>query len=534
MFHKKRTLIIAAVLFCSLITGIYYFKEKPGIIKLKEDLTLSVNHPWTQYKKVESHHKSYDGITDDQTVFMIKKWGQKIGYLSITKRTLPNKDLMVFERMRFLKNEHSFESTIKIGSNTIKRITFTDWNKKKKLLTHHEDFGEDPTSNPDGLYHLSSSNQDYEMIMGKTFTSKEMSKSYQDGHVSKLRNLVSEEKTTAAKGNAISQDFTGSQNDVVESWFMLSDKKLFKDSDIEKDWISFCLANPTKTNNWFTESGPYNKLPWSIEPFTKLGYGRNLGRFQDREALDWYNRTKERFFYNLTLNSYADLLTYREDKETVHWETEYTSTWLKKAYGTTAPYVDTRHNEYISLFLSDVSKEFQIGNSESYIQQYADYLIQQVKKGNTIPVDNGYLIRDYYSPYVKVENHTHASLNHELGGLNMLLRAYRNTNDQKYYETAMNILGAIDDLGSDWIRDNGDLWYQVNNDHEFTGGDYEQLTLIDLLNTQENLKKSGLSANATLEKLIHSKIEYLASANKALLPTVVNLMKDDEKTEAFS
>jgi len=61
--------------------------------------------------------------------------------------------------------------------------------------------------------------------------------------------------------------------------------------------------NYLHTPKWNTADGNYTKLPWSIEPGTELGYGRNLVAMQDKTSLNYYRETKERFFYDMVINS---------------------------------------------------------------------------------------------------------------------------------------------------------------------------------------------------------------------------------------
>ena len=64
-----------------------------------------------------------------------------------------------------------------------------------------------------------------------------------------------------------------------------------------------------------------------------------------------------------------------------------------------------------------------------------DLLVSQKEKGNIIKVDNeSYYISDYFPSAQKVKTHT--SMNHLLGGMNILLLAYQELNDPAYLQTA--------------------------------------------------------------------------------------------------
>ena len=189
---------------------------------------------------------------------------------------------------------------------------------------------------------------------------------------------------------------TDDKNQISENWFLFSKEELFSDEEVLEKYKNETNHNYLHTPKWNTADGNYTKLPWSIEPGTELGYGRNLVAMQDKTSLNYYVETKERFFYDMVINSINHLENFRNSKDTL-WETEYTSTWLKKDYGITAPYTDTRHNENIALFLTQAGKELGIQEIENSYILYADFLSSQKERGNVIETENGYYIADYFS-----------------------------------------------------------------------------------------------------------------------------------------
>ena len=97
-----------------------------------------------------------------------------------------------------------------------------------------------------------------------------------------------------------------------------------------------------------------------------------------------------------------------------------------------------------------------------------------------IETENGYYIADYFSE--NQAKKTHVSLNHALGEMNFLFRAYNDRDNQVYLDTALMIKKAVEDTGKGWINpENGDLfWYQINANFKFDGNDNPILTLVDL------------------------------------------------------
>jgi hypothetical protein len=466
-------------------------------------------------------------VTDTRYSFRVESDGEQIGTIHVTTRELDNGDVFVFTKL-----ENNMEEPLKvylnIPLNDVNRYEVNDWDQRHVEHQHDKTTGVDETTGPIGLMKVFNYDEEkFELVLSKNYQSRKLTKKYEDGRKSIVRELIKEEKRFYTYLNndqlVISLPMASSGKDISESWLLLSSDRLFEKEENLQKWIDFHLDNYKAAKSWLTAEGPYKKLPWSIEPGTKLGYGRNLGLIQDKTALDSFEQYRERYYYDLVLNSMADLLAFKNEKGTAIWETEYTSTWLKKAYGTTAPYIDTRHNENIALFLTRVGNLLNIEELKNAITIYGDYLIEQVEIGNTIQVGEGYLIADYFSPYDQSQK-THASLNHILGGVNLLLDCYSATGNEKYLDVALHIIKGVEELGEQWIRDSGDLWYQVNPDLTFTGNDYELLTLIDLLTTQEKLEEIQLERNQMLDRFIRSKASYLVREEKEMYDYVKEML----------
>src|SRR6185312_15050958 len=119
-----------------------------------------------------------------------------------------------------------------------------------------------------------------------------------------------------------------------------------------------------------------------------------------------------------------------------------------------------------------------------------------------------YYIADYFP--IGQEVTTHASMNHVLGGMNILLMAYNEFNDEKYLEAARAIQTAIAAQKNDWIRENGDIWYRISAKHEYKGDDYKHLTLEDLINSYKLWQEIDPTYLPLLEEMIASKASYLS------------------------
>ena len=118
------------------------------------------------------------------------------------------------------------------------------------------------------------------------------------------------------------------------------------------------------------------------------------------------------------------------------------------------------------------------------LKNYADLLVSQEGKGNIIRVDaSSFYIQDYFPG--KQNMKTHSSMNHLLGGMNILLLAYQELGDPAYLQTAEAIQSALDKDVNKRLRPDGDIWYKISPDRTFVGRDYVHLTLEDLIHSYE-------------------------------------------------
>ncbi|UII55690.1 hypothetical protein LS684_19010 [Cytobacillus spongiae] len=472
-------------------------------------------------QSTSSQHELYE---DSLLTYDINNRNGHIAKLHLKDRKLTNGDHLVYFKLEGVE-ENEAKITVRLTFNEANRLLLDDWDQRQPLREHDGTTGTDETTQPIGRFSINQFDETkHEVVLSKQYQSTLLTQDYENGFTSQVREFISEVKNYQIhqEEDSVSLSFQleANKGELTENWFMLSSEKLFSSTDAMQEYVDIYIDSYKEVTGWLTTDGAIKKLPWSIEPYTKKGYGRNLGMMIDKKAIDQYFLTKERYLYNLMMNSVADLYVYVEEKETDIWETEYTSTWLKKAYGLTAPYIDTRHNEFIALYLSKIGDEFDIPDLQEATLKYGDYLLEQIEAGNVIKTENGLFIADYFSPYDQKQM-THASMNHVLGGANLLLDCYLQSTNDKYLEAARKILRGIEDTQMGWIRPNGDLWYQVNPDLSFAGGDYEQLTLVDLLNHQNKWQEVGEKRSPVIDELISVKTSYLVDQQVKLLDVVI-------------
>ncbi|WP_240371347.1 hypothetical protein [Anoxybacteroides rupiense] len=536
MINKLRwkPVIGAAVLFllaASILAYFFFFKtlhiQVNGMIT---DGNIELQAKDVRLKKIKSGTKSSIKSQDYFTVYQLSSTAlsRHYGTLTVTVRKLENNDMFVFTKFQ---NETTRPSTIDFSLSFKKpftNYTVTRFHSEKIKHEHDSTLGVDPTSTPHGLVELKGDDAYANMVISKNYNSVPLVKQYSDTRKSQLRELIKETDETKITGQGqrivIHMPHVAKKQSLSESWFLYSSQPLFQNMENFKEWEKHTLKEYKKINKWYTADGPFGKLPWSIEPSTKFGYGRYFALVHDRRYADHYEKTKERYFYDFILNSVANLLNYGAQLGKPI-PTEITSTWLKNNYGITAPYYDTRFNEYIAIYLKRISKLFNIPEYQDIALFYADYLLDQVEKKNYIQTENGYIICDFYGNTQKKK--THASLNHSLGEMNFLLESYLETKKEAYLTAALHIKTGIEDIGDRWIKDNKDLWYQLNPDLTFHGTDYPLLTLEDLLKAQKNLEKVGAGRSPVFDRFITSKTQYLVNHNIEMTKAVIASLEEE-------
>ncbi len=435
---------------------------------------------------------------------------EKIGELTITARQIDNGDLFVFSNFT---NTSDQAYTIPLKLTYKDQTAYDIFEYQQDIPQEHDNvFGIDYTTNVKGIFSFNKSEK--EMMLSQNYISKQLIEKYGNGEQSVLRELVNEDlHMEATSGQDTVFDLklrTTAGGQISENWFVIGNDALFSSDEEMAYYKNYTNHYFIRSQKWLVHGGNYSKLPWSVEPSTTLGYGRNLVQLQGKLFIDHYKKTKDRFYYNMLIDNVNNLLDFKGNQEL--WQTEYTSTWLKREYGITAPYTDTRHNENIALFLERAGEVLQNDDLASSYKRYANFLVSQQDIGNILPTENGYYVLDYYSPAQTKK--THVSLNHALGEMNFLFNAYQLSKNEDYLNTALQIKAAVEDIGTDWINPyTGDLWYQINEDYSFEGTDYEFLTLDDLMNALHYYEALNLPVPTLYGELINSKVNFIRDNN---------------------
>lgn len=351
----------------------------------------------------------------------------------------------------------------------------------------------------------------------KIYTYKLLSEMYENDY-SLLKEMTNEYNY---KNNVAT--ITLGENEMIDELIISS-----SDNMIDKDTIEeyLDLINKDQSAAWLSFDGAYTKLPYSIEPSTTEGYGRNPGRLAEKHLFTLFRNTENKLLESMLLSSLHILDKYIPTYSNNVWLTEYTSTWLKKDYDTKAHYFDTRHNDTISIYIEEINKYLKNTTLSEWENAYDDFMVQTYKlKNGTNIYSEGRLALDYYSNHTG-ELKTHSSLNHQLAIINSLYNAYVKTKNKEYKKVADEYLNTIIAIGDKWIKEDKDLWYEIKSDGSFSGTDYKTLTLEDLLYTQDLLIKIYGKNNSQLDKFIYSKMEYLNSIGYNIESSITSKLKE--------
>ncbi|KHF39125.1 hypothetical protein [Halalkalibacter okhensis] len=527
MRKQKRMLLIILVIMLS--TNLSHTQ-----VFAKKDQTLPINieeETGHGIELIDTAESTYYNLVKD-IVYTYEIKTKPASYLTVTKRMIDRDDHFIFTTL-----DNQSDQAVELSfSIPVADTGYYSLQSLDQFITgprFNDAIHVDLTTHPFGLLTTYKENEFSSNVMiGKQYHSRKITDNYEDGRKSVMREFLSENQNFDIDSKEdellFKMDMRSKGEDILDHWLVFSKERLFDSEDSFTEWAKIYHNKKRKHNNWYTAEGPYKKVGKSAEPApaSKLQYARNLLIVREDEALTRYKETEERYFRNIMLNSLANLTIFKDGKD--YWETEYTNHWLNRRYGIEAPYIDTRHNEKVALYLEEVGKIFDIPELRTAIIDYADFLVKQIEAEQVVKVaPDAYLISDYFTYYQDTAV-THSSLNHVLGGMNLLLQTYVDTDEEKYLQAATFIQNGIDELGDQWLNDQGDTWYQINPDHSFQGEDYPILTLTDLLISLQLWKEVDDSRIHTIEMLAQSKANYLVNKGVSLPKEVIRLLDEHE------
>lgn len=431
------------------------------------------------------------------------------GALSLTVRTLPSGSKMIFADLE----ARNAPAAVTLAISSISQQAVLHDLGLKPVLTPNKVQGVDYTSGPIGWIDFSrGAASDAPLFLSKAYRYDILTKSYPNGGLSTVRELVSETPTMTIVQDGVSPvtvdlglDASSAQH--CERYFLISSSEI-SDTLVQAYSVARVMGDEWR---WLDPLGSYDKAPYSIEPATKRGYVRSLVDMRGSETLAAYRATRSALFGDMLVNDLYTLGAVRSPDGL--WRTDYTSTWVKAESGIVAPYVDTRHNEHLSELSLSIAESLgsrgviAVAECTKWADVYAAYLSGRAAAGAVVRTPHGMLFADYYDASGKLKVHT--SLNHALGEMNYLYDMYLRTADYRYVDLAEQVRAGIDDTAPGWIRPNHDLYYQRNLNGTFSGTDYPVVTYMDLLGARMRIFGIMGEIDPAIEQLLASKAAFL-------------------------
>lgn len=296
---------------------------------------------------------------------------------------------------------------------------------------------------------------------------------------------------------------------------VISSHQLFESEESLDAYLSMyygeLYANNAACSSWYLPYALNTKLAESIIPYTPDGYQVSVHHSSKKELLPLFRKYHDRFLYNLLVNAVVTV-TEHHPKADGLFLTTFTSSWLFKRYGLSAPYIDTRLNETFSNAYEDIRKEIPSLSGVDISFNYAEFLLKKEKDNGVYRTKNGLFFPDYFD--LDGKHFTHTSLNHQLGIASYFLKKYEQSKKCIYLETYKKLVDFIRDTAQNWIDNcSGDLFYEIiegsDGGWKFQSKDYVYVTLNDLLNVLKNYRLLFLSDMPEIELLIKSKLNFL-------------------------
>lgn len=294
-----------------------------------------------------------------------------------------------------------------------------------------------------------------------------------------------------------------------EAWALQSKEPLvtWGDPALEKVWLALDVTQNAK---WLYD-GYYYKSPSTYEPYTPSSYWRIPENYV-LQSLVYTGGSKAAHDMGYVMLK-ASL---RQQEPAGYWKTLPRSQWLYGDYGIPEGFYDTRFNTGAADLMLQGCIQYQ---EEAFCESAKKYAVffQSHAAANHYVIEGiqpGWLVADYAS-HNKKEIKTHVSLNHQLAEINYLYSSYLQFGNPTDKDLADLMLSAVVNLGTKWILGNGDLHYAYFPNGTFGRPDYPFLTYNDLVKTQRLYQLLYGTEEATIARLITSKLGWMEKNNVA-------------------
>lgn len=283
MFRKIVLLIITLFFMALIIFTAVMFLKNEETLYTHEDVELSIDKPtFITLGKVQT--ETDGNVTTD--IYPLTFLTLSIGSLAITEETLPNGDVLLFDKV---ENTGWMPFTFSMNRSGVEDAMITRWNEDTMLQQEEETYGTDATRNPFGVIRSA----DTETLQGNIYVSRGLSL----GNGERVQELRHEIYDFPVEEGVMEKSLWLPPKHQSESWMLISSEALFDSPEPETDWVQFANDNRRAQFNWLTPDGPRQKMALTDDLRTELAY--TIPEDPESAYSEWFEQTSSRFFESM-------------------------------------------------------------------------------------------------------------------------------------------------------------------------------------------------------------------------------------------
>ena len=265
-----------------IFTAVMFLKNEETLYT-HEDVELSIDKP-TFITLGEAQTETDGNVTTD--TYPLTFLTLSIGSLAITEETLPNGDILLFDKV---ENTSWMPFTFSMNRSGVEDAMITRWNEDTMLQQEEETYGTDATRNPFGVIRSA----DTETLQGNIYVSRGLSL----GNGERVQELRHEIYDFPVEEGVMEKSLWLPPKHQSESWMLISSEALFDSPETETDWVQFANDNRRAQFNWLTPDGPRQKMALTDDLRTELAY--TIPEDPESAYSEWFEQTSSRFFESM-------------------------------------------------------------------------------------------------------------------------------------------------------------------------------------------------------------------------------------------
>ncbi|GKX29900.1 hypothetical protein SH1V18_23800 [Vallitalea longa] len=524
---SKKIAVMFAVIISIAIIFLVIYKLKDDSIETSNNLNVEYDNDKNNFTDTQEYKDYLSGIDDNNTVSTENKTDYSKIWFDLDKDNVNDYELEIADliddkpidpiltNMSLVKhkymNEYTYDLNLSeeygklkltfhevIDSGILYYVEYIPYNKKSKSLSFSIEASKaDSISVTEGYYenhvikyniHDVTSSQNFNNIfnlvdgdknhimLGRVFLEKDIGETVKS--VTKIKqdnSIIMDDKNTYRYVLPVKNGYSTKVNGMVALNNLINDKS-----------VQFNLATLSALDladvKYVWADGIYYDNPSTYKPSAKNDFYRTACGTHMRGCYWVLDQGSIFTTYGVSLMyTYADLYN---DKNYI--PTVPRSDWLYDDYKINGEFYDTRFNtDTISSFLH-MQEVYPDEKIKEVLDEYFEFYIDFVDN-NSFYLDGNIFIADYMD-YDGNEIMPHCSLNHMLSEMTVMYRYHLLYQDDKLFDLAEKFLHSIMNTKDNWIKPNGDLYYCITKDGEYTRQDYKLVTLNDLDRAKYYLK----------------------------------------------